>query len=777
MNSTVLTVNTITDEADGSGALGQGLSLRDAILTAIANPTNEYIIELDSELTYALTLTGASEDLSATGDLDIVGGANVTIRSTGTGRATIDAGGTTGLGDRVISVGADSSLALEGIEVIGGSAPGNSANDSGDGGGILNAGTLVITDSLISGNFADFDGGGISSSGDLTITDSTISDNISELGGGGIYNIGQLAIERSTISGNLSDLTGGGGINNRDDGNNIGTVTLTNSIVSNNATGNPYSEGGGIDNGGVFTVTDSTISGNTAGTGSGVYNAGGMFVIEGSLISGNSAGTGGGITNSTSSTLTLINSTVDGNTAASTGGGVFSGDFNSVLTIVGSTISNNTAGTTGGGIANGDNSFGTSAFATLSNTTISGNVAANGGGLSNLGTAVIANSTIFDNEATDDGGTGGILNSLSVSLIDSIVAGSQDSPDFSGNAPIFIGGTNIVADATLSVALAGVIPGDPQLSPLQDNGGPTLTHIPLNGSLAIDPPANNRVGGANQFLTESAILIDFNDDGDFDDPNEQGIDLNGDGDSTDTLAIDQRGLDRIADGVVDLGAVEVGSQNGAPIFSIDAAISVVENTAVALNLQATDPEGDTLDFSIVGGADREAFEIDPLTGLLSFRNAPDFESPADVNGDNTFEVQIAVSDNVNAPVVRDFSVAITDWPGLESVLDVDGNDSTDLLTDGFNVLRVLLDLPETSITVGDGAPAGTTQDTIQENIEMARDADLLDFDRNGSTDLLTDGFNFLRVLLDLPTTSITVGGGAPAGITPEVVRANIEALF
>jgi hypothetical protein len=85
---------------------------------------------------------------------------------------------------------------------------------------------------------------------------------------------------------------------------------------------NGYSDyGGGIDNGGTLTLTDSTVSGN-AGDYAGIYNTSAMTIINSTIAKnsgGESAGDGGGIANV--GTMTVIASTISGNT----NGGIYSG--------------------------------------------------------------------------------------------------------------------------------------------------------------------------------------------------------------------------------------------------------------------------------------------------------------------------------------------------------------------------------------------------------------------------------------------------------------------
>ncbi|MBD2624714.1 right-handed parallel beta-helix repeat-containing protein [Microcystis flos-aquae FACHB-1344] len=212
-----------------------------------------------------------------------------------------------------------------------------------------------------------------------------------------------------------------------------GTLTLTNSTI----TGNTAGVGGGIYNqSGTLTLTNSTISGNkahsddddiyTVGSGGGIYN-GGTLTITNSTISGNTADGGGGISNW--GTLTLTNSTISGNTASGNsvndhGGGIFS---DGTLTITNSTISGNTADG-GGGIFNQDGTL------TVTNSTISGNTADDGGGIDNWGTLTITNSTISGNTA--DGG-GGISNTGTLTLTNNII--TSNSAPYGGG--IYNGGT------------------------------------------------------------------------------------------------------------------------------------------------------------------------------------------------------------------------------------------------------------------------------------------------------------------------------------------------
>ena len=83
--------------------------------------------------------------------------------------------------------------------------------------------------------------------------------------------------------------------------------------------------------------------------------------------------------------------------------------------------------------------------------------------------------------------------------------------------------------------------------------------------------------------------------------------------------------------------------NAAPTFTSSSSASVRENGVAAYSAAASDPDGDTLTFSIAGGADAARFTI-TAAGALSFAQAPNFEAPADADSDNVYVVQLQVSD-------------------------------------------------------------------------------------------------------------------------------------
>jgi hypothetical protein len=242
-----------------------------------------------------------------------------------------------------------------------------------------------------------------------------------------------------------------------------GTITLASALP--NITGNLNIEGPGanvitvsganaypvftIPTAGIFVNLNGLTVANALGAnpsdGGGINNSGAQLTVSNSAFTGNNMPTGffgGGIASYGSAPSTMVtNSTFSGNQAQS-GGGIFS---NGMLVVTNSTFFGNVVpgGNIGGGILS-------QGLLLVTDSTFSGNSAGQGGGIMNNGgsTALVANSILAGN-------TGG------------------DCYSCTQTGPIFTG-------------------GNPQLSPLQLNGGTVPTMLPLPGSPAI------QIGDATQ---------------------------------------------------------------------------------------------------------------------------------------------------------------------------------------------------------------------------------------------------------------------------------------
>jgi nitrous oxidase accessory protein NosD len=277
--------------------------------------------------------------------------------------------------------------------------------------------------------------------------------------------------------------------------------------------------GGGIANTGTLTAVDSTITGNRAvggatrsALGGGIYNAAGAsLTLIGSTVSGNTASSaydeadGAGIDNE--GVLHLIRSTVSDNHATSTvngyGGGIF--DYlTTTLVITASTISGNSVDAPA--IAQGGGVFIEDGAVTVTNSTLTGNRVSGGaghglgGGIYDSSTTLtVSASTIAGNHVADPTGKGGGIYSGGTPLVSStIIAGN--SADTGRDCTMENGGSsqgyNLIGSGASCLDFQNGVnhdrvgtnnaPVDPKLAPLANNGGPTRTRALKPGSPAIN---------------------------------------------------------------------------------------------------------------------------------------------------------------------------------------------------------------------------------------------------------------------------------------------------
>jgi CSLREA domain-containing protein len=465
-HAATITVTTTDDENNMDG----DCSLREAIIAANTDTTVDDctagsgtdIIDLPVG-TYILAIPGKNENDAQTGDLDF--NSDLTINGAGRTLTIIDADHL----DRVLDISAGHTVQISGVGITGGRLTANV------GGGIL-----------------------VDSSSTLILSNSRVTDNGAANGGGGFYiNNSTLILTGSRVDHNVTPTDGGGfHVNNS-------TLTLTNSRVDHND-GN--AGGGMIVSSSTLTLTDSRIDTNTSNyIGGGIGINGSTMTLTNSRINDNTAGYSGGGIDAGSGIMTLTNSRVYSNTVTGSGGGISLSL--GTMTIIGSQVSTNTSGFAGGGISNGG-------ALTLVNSTMSGNKAvATGGGINVvIGTTSLYNVTITNNiadsNADDDGDGGGVYITLTdgtLTATHSIIGGNVDNSPASNQHPDCSGlltsqGYNLIEDTT-GCTIGGDTTGNvtgtsPNLGPLQNNGGQTLTHALLAGSPAID--AGNPAGCLDQ---------------------------------------------------------------------------------------------------------------------------------------------------------------------------------------------------------------------------------------------------------------------------------------
>jgi CSLREA domain-containing protein len=480
-------VTTQADEYDTSGS-GTGCSLREAIksvdgsadfggCTSSGTYSNSDAVPDTIMLpagTYNLTRqTGPPDDTDVSGDLDVFHSMDIV----GTGNPTIHQTLSGGNGERVLDVTATGKkLSLSGLTISGGDAV-----SGGNGGGIhfVGAGgttgaSLTLNNVTVTGNDTQGtgNGGGIWTDSPTTITNSFITNNKAAKtngtsgNGGGIYQDG--------MAGPFTGVTLS-----------VDHTTITGNTADNSTA--PFGgSGGGIfrftksgDVSSTATVTDSDISGNT-----GHYFGGGIannsdstFTITRSLISGNHAPglRGGGIEDdsvagSGQGTLSLINTTVTGNDAAVDGGGIHVGNSSPPnLNLLFSTLAYN-SGNPGSELAFSGNS------SPKPNYTVEG--------------TIFAATNPSANNACNISGSG------FANRTDNGYNVSTDPTD-----------ATLPAAAGPGCGIFSIAPGDRTglnaalVNPLADKGGPTQTMQPTAASFATDNMPNATCTSINPAVT------------------------------------------------------------------------------------------------------------------------------------------------------------------------------------------------------------------------------------------------------------------------------------
>ncbi len=632
-NSTVtLSGMTITNGRDtffgGGGIYKQfgTLSITNVVITANAANGGGGV-----QLFNGAILNAANSTISNNAAINGEGGGISAIQS-----SLINLTNTTVSGNTATGSGAGIRATDGATAVINGSTFTNNATTGGAGGGVSSNVSVAVSNSTFTGNSAYNGGGAISNTGTATVTNCNISNNSSArgdtfggAGGGGIASGGtSLTIIGSNISNNTSARVGGGIARGA---NGATTTIITDSTISNNTvTSTEGSEGGGgiiLGGNDTSTITRTTISGNSLvavndGNHGGGIRADGSLNLVNSLVTGNSSpNNGGGIYISADAPGSISGSTISNNIANSdqagggagvtgNGGGIYAklGTFNAngLLTISNSTISGNMARplTVPGNTPVGGGIYDRSKNLDLINTTISGNYAPINGAMvldNNGGTMNFTNTTIARNTDNGENGDGNaavrFINAFGNSTVNlrNMLIADNTPRDLQGT--FTSQGYNLLENTDSAIILGtttgNIIGVDPQLAALADNGGLTLTHALLAGSPALDAGSN-------------ALAVDQN-----------GL----------ALTSDQRAgaFQRIVNGTVDIGAFEVqpppNTQPGSSVTTTspaaDASVTfptvtragLTKFNAISPTSAGTAPAGYTIRTNL------PAYEIDTTAGF------------------------------------------------------------------------------------------------------------------------------------------------------------------
>jgi CSLREA domain-containing protein len=271
-------------------------------------------------------------------------------------------------------------------------------------------------------------------------------------------------------------------------------VTGDNAVTIMNMTldgGHGVVQGGGINNGAyrALTLRGVEVLRNTAGTGGGIFS-GRPLTVDHSIVADNDAQYGGGILLATG-THTITGSTISGNTAVRSGGGVLAQNVDR-LDIGTSLIADNSATTTvrgippfGGGILVGnDRGLPVSTTVNITYSTVRGNTAGTGGGLSWEASGTLTlEGTLFSANTAEVGGAietasgGGERNSVVV--VNSTMSGNAAER---GGAVLRGTGDTVLRGATIAGNTA------PSGSGFWFNGG-RLVYATMTGTILANEPA------------------------------------------------------------------------------------------------------------------------------------------------------------------------------------------------------------------------------------------------------------------------------------------------
>ena len=497
----------------GGGVFNQGGTMSITGITITGNAANRAGggVEDNGGISTTLsgvTLTGNFIDVAAPGNGGGLhsGGGDVTV--TGgvvSGNTAVEGGG----------LWASGTLTVDGDALIDDNeGTGDPANKGG--GGIFNqGGTVTVGDDVtISNNRAtgaSGSGGGIlnnTAGATLTVGAATISGNTANRAGGGIEdNGGTVTLNGTTLIGNATPQAtaapgNGGGLHTGG-----GDVTVNGGSV----TGNTAIEGGGLWSSGTLVVDGTTIDGNVALSdddaafegGGGLFNQGGTMTVTDATVSDNTAngdggpggaGSGGGAFNNGAGTLTVSNSTFSGNSALRAGGGIEGNGGQIVLDNV-----DFAGNTTGGAPGNGGALHATAGDVTATGGTVSRNTAANEGGgfWINAGFTMDVTGTTFTENvgsgpAADNGGgalfsNGGTINVTGATIEDNVADGASGS----GGGILNDGGTLTVTGGTISGNSANRAGGGVE----DADGVATLTDVTVSDNFIIVATANPGNGG------------------------------------------------------------------------------------------------------------------------------------------------------------------------------------------------------------------------------------------------------------------------------------------
>jgi CSLREA domain-containing protein len=605
---------------------------------------------------------------------------NVTITGPGASVLTVKRDSAATNKFRVFEIAAGKTVQISGMTISNGSVVGtDGAAGSGAvggsvfGGGISNAGTLTLTNVIVSGNSATGGAGGSSA---------TTPGNGGNASGGGIYNNGTLTLSNSTVASNTS--TGGAG-------------------GANTGAGSPGNAGNGL-GGGIYNDASASAA---------------ITAISGSTINSNTASVkGGGIYNTgtlTNAALALTNSTVSGNNANNDGGGIYNDGATGTTVLTSVTVTNNRADNDNNGSGNGGGIKVVTGTVTLKNTIVAGNFNEDGvtdtaddingavAGSFNLigdgtGMTGIANATNNNQVGVADARLDALASNGGPTQTHALLTSGPASPAIDAGSDVL---TTLSADITDTTSPKTITVAD-------------TSSIPAGVGFVIRIDAEQMVVTSK---TSTTLTVTRGANG-----TTAATHLSNGGTTPVSLTTDQRGLPRPAGSAADIGAFETQptpSAPGTPNLN-DASDSGTNNqdnkTNITTNLSFTITpvtpgatvelfrDGNPIGTGVTGVAAGNSIQlVDPGTGLIFDNDGTDY----------VYTAKQSVGSGNTSPASTGLTVTITivpDKPVLDPASDsgTPGDNITNDTSPTFNITNVVNGATVELLRDGNPIGAGVT---------------------------------------------------------------------
>ena len=233
---------------------------------------------------------------------------------------------------------------------------------------------------------------------------------------------------------------------------------------------------------------------------------------------------------------------------------------------------------------------------------------------------------------------GGITYDLIITATD--LNGNSADLDLSINLLETVGSIPEFAQASVNLSVAENTTASPYQAAATDADGETITY----GLTGID---------SSLFTIDSSSgELAFNSPPDYEQPLDSGLDNTYDLTITATDPVGNQGSQSLAIAITNLN-------DNSPQFDLTAySFAIAENTSAVTTITVSDADNDTLTLSLLVADDSSFFSLDSSSGALAFQQPPDFETAQDSNSDNTYDLELSVSDG-SSTTTASISVTVT----------------------------------------------------------------------------------------------------------------------